>query len=120
MDTERNLLFGALALQIGLIDADQFVEVCKLWSARKTVPLNALLIRCGWIQPTDADYLEYLLERMLERCGGKVRDNLEQEANVRRWCGQRGLTLRITNERHHWQMTDGCSWPNRGHRAQNS
>ena len=33
--------------------------------------------------------------------------NLEQEANVRRWCGQRGLKLRITNEGHHWQITDG-------------
>ena len=33
--------------------------------------------------------------------------NLEQEANVRRWCGQRGLTLRITNEGHHWQIADG-------------
>jgi len=73
MDTERNLLFGALALQIGLIDADQFVEVCELWSARKTVPLNTLLIRRGWIQPTDADHLEYLLERRLERCGGNIR-----------------------------------------------
>ena len=61
MDTERNLLFGAIALQTGLIDADQFVEVCKLWSARKTVPLNTLLIRRGFIQPTDADHLEHLL-----------------------------------------------------------
>jgi len=33
--------------------------------------------------------------------------NLEQEANVRRWCRQRGLTLRITNEGHHWQIADG-------------
>ena len=33
--------------------------------------------------------------------------NLEQEANVRRWCEQRALTLRITNEGHHWQITDG-------------
>src|SRR6266699_4348721 len=33
--------------------------------------------------------------------------NLENEANVRRWCEQRGLTLRITNEGHHWQITDG-------------
>ena len=46
--------------------------------------------------------------------------NREQEANFRRWCGQRGLTLRITNEPHHWQITDGGSWPNGGHRAQNS
>ncbi len=33
--------------------------------------------------------------------------NLEHEANVREWCRQRDLTLRITNEGHHWQITDG-------------
>ena len=33
--------------------------------------------------------------------------NLEQEAEIRQWCEHRGLTLRITNEGHHWQTTDG-------------
>jgi hypothetical protein len=33
--------------------------------------------------------------------------NLEQEANVRRWCQQRGLILRITTAGHHWPITDG-------------
>ena len=32
MGTDDNLLFGTLALQMGLIDAGQFVEACKLWS----------------------------------------------------------------------------------------
>jgi len=27
--------------------------------------------------------------------------------HVRRWCWQRGLTPRITNEGHHWQIADG-------------
>jgi hypothetical protein len=31
----------------------------------------------------------------------------KQDANVRRWCGQRGLTLRIIDEPRHWQITDG-------------
>jgi hypothetical protein len=46
--------------------------------------------------------------------------NLEQEANVRRWCEQQGLTLRITNEGHHWQITDGGFLAEWWHRAQNS
>ena len=41
--------------------------------------------------------------------------NIEQEAAVRRWCQQRGLTLRITNGGHHWQITGGAFlaewWP---------
>jgi hypothetical protein len=37
----------------------------------------------------------------------RLNANLEQEVNVRRWCEKRGWTLRITNEGHHWQLTDG-------------
>jgi serine/threonine-protein kinase len=76
MDTERNLLLGALAFQAGLIDADQFVEVCQLWSAYKTSPLVMVLIERGWIQPLDAANLEYLLERRLDKCGGNVTASL--------------------------------------------
>ena len=34
----------------------------------------------------------------------RLNANLVQEANVRRWCEQRGLTLRITNHGHHWPI----------------
>src|SRR4029077_10662174 len=37
--------------------------------------------------------------------------NLDHEATVCRWYQQRGLTLRITNEGHHWQITG--SFPGR-------
>ena len=37
----------------------------------------------------------------------RPRANLEQKANLRQWCEQRGLTLPITNEGHHWQITEG-------------
>ena len=37
----------------------------------------------------------------------RLTTNLEQEADVRRWCAQRGLKLGITNDGHHWQITDG-------------
>src|SRR5207249_3216411 len=35
MDTDRNLLFGVLALQADLIDPQQFIEACLLWTSRK-------------------------------------------------------------------------------------
>jgi hypothetical protein len=45
----------------------------------------------------------------------RLNANIEQEAAVRRWCQQRGLTLRITNEGHHWQIAGGAFlaewWP---------
>jgi len=33
--------------------------------------------------------------------------NLQHEAKLRQWCQQNGLALRITNEGHHWQVTEG-------------
>jgi PAS domain S-box-containing protein len=70
MDTDRNLLFGVLALQADLIESYQFVEACALWTARKNVPLAELLIERGWIQPTDRVHLDYLLERKLKKHEG--------------------------------------------------
>jgi len=37
--TDRNLLFGVLALQADLIDDTQFIEGCAVWAARKDTPL---------------------------------------------------------------------------------
>lgn len=70
MDTDRNLLFGVLALQAGLIDAAQFVEACSLWACRKRSPLADLLVERGWILAADRQHLDYLLERNLQKAGG--------------------------------------------------
>src|SRR5262245_10216124 len=45
--TDRNLLFGVLALQADLIDVRQFAEACTVWASRKTVPLSGVLIERG-------------------------------------------------------------------------
>ncbi|HZY90897.1 MAG TPA: serine/threonine-protein kinase, partial [Gemmataceae bacterium] len=69
MDTDRNLLFGVLALQAGLIDAPQFIEACLLWTARKDERLADLLVGRGWIEPADRAHVECLLERKLQKHG---------------------------------------------------
>ena len=76
MNTDRNLLFGVLALQADLIDADQFIKVCTLWTTRKHTALGDLLIELGWITPTDRADVERLLERKLKRHGGDPRAGL--------------------------------------------
>jgi hypothetical protein len=58
MDTDRNLAFAVGALQAGLIDANQFVEACTLWSSRRNQALADLLIERGWIRPADRLELE--------------------------------------------------------------
>jgi PAS domain S-box-containing protein len=69
MDTDRNLLFGVLALQAGLIDPGQFVEACTLWTTRKSGSLADVLIERGWLVPADQAHLDYLLERKVTKHG---------------------------------------------------
>jgi PAS domain S-box-containing protein len=70
MDTDRNLLFGVLALQADLIDSRQFIDACLLWTTRKDVPLADLLVERGWIVPEDKGHVDYLLGRKLHKHGG--------------------------------------------------
>jgi PAS domain S-box-containing protein len=76
MDTDRNLLFGVLALQADLIDAPQFIEACLLWTSRKKEHLADLLLARGWIEPADKAHVEYLLERKLQKHGGNAHASL--------------------------------------------
>jgi hypothetical protein len=76
MDTDRNLLFGVLALQADLIDPQQFIEACVLWTGRKHVPLADLLVERGWIMPEDLAHMDYLLTRKLHKHGGDARAGL--------------------------------------------
>jgi PAS domain S-box-containing protein len=72
LDTDRNLLFGVLALQADLIDAHQFVEACTLWTTRKDVLVADVLMERGWIQSSDREHLDYLLQRKLTKYAGNV------------------------------------------------
>src|SRR5437867_12888194 len=76
MDSDRNLLFGVLALQAELIDAGQFVEACTLWTARKNIPLAELLAERGWIDSADKSHIDYLVDRKLHKHGGDARASL--------------------------------------------
>jgi PAS domain S-box-containing protein len=76
MDTDRNLIFGVLALQADLIGAPQFIEACLLWTTRKNECLANLLLERGWIEPADKAHVEYLLERKLQKHGGNAHASL--------------------------------------------
>jgi serine/threonine-protein kinase len=76
METERNLLFGVLALQLELLDCRQFADVCCGWAARKGESLADLLVARGWLTPIDRAEIERLLERKLRRHGGDARASL--------------------------------------------
>src|SRR5262249_60303504 len=76
MSTDRNLLFGVLALQADLIDAGVFREACVAWTTCKGKPMADLLVERGWLLPADRAHIEYLVERKLARHGGDARASL--------------------------------------------
>src|SRR5690349_5890570 len=74
--TDRNLLFGVLALQADFLDAAQFAEACSAWAGRKDTPLADLLVERGWLTAEDRAHVDYLLRRKLKRHGGDAHASL--------------------------------------------
>jgi tetratricopeptide (TPR) repeat protein len=71
METDRNLLFGVLALQAGAVTAEQFIEGCTLWANRKNVPLADLLVTRGWLTAGHRADVERLVRWRLDRRDGE-------------------------------------------------
>jgi serine/threonine protein kinase len=68
-DADRNLLFGVLALQLDLLDAQQFADACAGWAVSKTAALGDWLVARGWLTPADRDEVERLLGRKVKKYG---------------------------------------------------
>ncbi len=60
MDTDRNLLFGVLALHADLLTAVQFAEACSAWAGRKDVPLADLLVQRGLLNAEQRGVVDLL------------------------------------------------------------
>jgi hypothetical protein len=73
VEPDRNLLFGALALQMALIDKEQFADVCAGWVTRKHTPLAELLVERGWLSPEERQEVERSVQRHLRKNAGDVR-----------------------------------------------
>lgn len=76
MQGERDLLFGVLALQSGLIDPGQFAEACNRWAMKRSGSISEVLVEKGWIEPDDCEHVEYLVRRKLAKHGGDPRASL--------------------------------------------
>jgi hypothetical protein len=82
VDTDRNLLFGVMALQADLIDGGRFVEACGVWAVRKAVPLAEILAERGWITPADRERIDALLQAKLLQHRGDARASLAEAASA--------------------------------------
>ena len=74
--TDRNLLFGLIAMQSDLIEMRQFVDACTLWGSRKDSSLADILVEQGWLLLEDRQHVDYLLKRRMEKAGGDVNQSL--------------------------------------------
>jgi PAS domain S-box-containing protein len=81
LDTDRNLLFGVVALQADLLDADQFIQACTLWTTRKEIPLADLLVELGWLTADDKSDVERLLDRKLKKHPNGLKNSLAAVAD---------------------------------------
>ena len=74
--TDRNLLFGLIAMQSDLIEMRQFVDACTLWGSRKDSSLADVLVEQGWLIAEDRQHVEYLLKRRMQKASGDVKKSL--------------------------------------------
>ncbi len=70
---DRNLLFGLLALQIGLIDQAQLVAAFQVWTLEKSRPLAEHLAARGDLDADDRAAVEALVARHLKKHGSAAR-----------------------------------------------
>jgi hypothetical protein len=80
VDTERNLLFGLLAVQLELIDHWQFIEACTARASRKDVSVADILLERGWLSAKDCAIVQALLERKLAKHQNDARIALAADA----------------------------------------
>jgi serine/threonine-protein kinase len=76
MQSDRNLLFGVLALQLDFISRDALVSAMNEWLLRKDVPLADLLLQRGELEHGERDALEAVVDRHVARHEGDVSKSL--------------------------------------------
>lgn len=79
MDTDRNLLFGVLAVQLEHLSPRHFAEACAAWAIAREGTLAQLLVVRGWLTPEAAEEVERLLQRKLARHQGDAQKSLGHE-----------------------------------------
>ena len=75
-DPDRNLLFGLLALQNGLIDQAKLVAAFQAWTLHKARPLAEHLVARGDLDADDRSAVEALVTRHLKKHGGSTEMSL--------------------------------------------
>ncbi|HWE38560.1 MAG TPA: protein kinase, partial [Isosphaeraceae bacterium] len=76
MDTDRNLLFGAMTVNADLVDDGQLTQACTAWAAGEAETLADVMVDRGLISQGDRAEVERMVERKLKKHGGDVAGTL--------------------------------------------
>jgi serine/threonine-protein kinase len=76
VESDRNLLFGMLALQNGLIEQADLVAAFQCWSKERTRPMAQVLVERGALTLDDRALLDALVGRHVSKHGGDAERSL--------------------------------------------
>lgn len=81
MDTDENLLYGVLAVQLNLITTSQFADACAVLAMRPNAKISTVLEERQWVSSDDRVKIEELLRLRVSEHSDDVRQALSQEAS---------------------------------------
>ena len=81
-ESDRNLLFGVLALQMDFITRDVLIAAMNAWVLAKDKPLGRILVERANLDEQDFALLEPLVAKHVERHGGDAERSLESLTSV--------------------------------------
>ncbi|MBI1831796.1 MAG: hypothetical protein HYR84_10135 [Planctomycetes bacterium] len=97
--TDRNMLFGILALQMDFIRRDALIAAMNAWVLDKEKPLGQILLAQNALTPETYALLEALVQKHLELHGNDVERSLAAMSSVG---PVRGELERIAPSRSAW------------------
>jgi eukaryotic-like serine/threonine-protein kinase len=83
VEAERDLLFGILALQNGLIEQADLIAAFQCWTTERSRPMGQVLLDRGALSRDDRTMLDGLVRRHMEKRGGEPERGAEDMAALR-------------------------------------
>ncbi len=80
--SDRNLLFGVIAIQMDFITRDALIAAMNAWVLEKDKPLGHILVERGDLGENEFALLDPLVDKHVERHGGDAEQSLESLTSV--------------------------------------
>ncbi len=80
--SDRNLLFGILAMQMDLITREHLVSATSKWLTDKNLPIEQILLEQGALSESDRDLIAPLVARHIENHGGDPAQSLAALSSI--------------------------------------